>query len=409
MGAGSHLNTVSDHVRRATMVAKRGGFKTLSKRLVRAAYQRLGVADLDFPLLPGDTADSTRLSLPPEPFALRRGTPLRIGWLTTPPSLGSGGHTTMFRMVAALEKAGHKCVIILYDRYGGDPVRQEAVIRAGWPWIEADVRSVSSGFARLDGCVATSWLTAHVLATRCALPMRRFYFVQDYEPFFYPRGSEYSLAEDTYRFGYHCIAVGHMVGDLLRAEFGVESTIAEFGCDTDVYRLTNKSNRSGVVFYTKPEVPRRGYRLGVEALTEFSRRHPEQEIHVFGANLGHLPFSATRHDRLTPDGLNDLYNKTIAGFAMSFTNISLVAEEMLAAGTIPVVNDAVYARADLPNGFARWAPATPGGLADALCELVEHPDVSSRASAAAASVEGANWEPAQEALVSVVEREIYAS
>src|SRR5689334_10120771 len=35
------------------------------------------------------------------------GQPLTVGWVCTPPSAGSGGHTTMFRMVAALEAHGH--------------------------------------------------------------------------------------------------------------------------------------------------------------------------------------------------------------------------------------------------------------------------------------------------------------
>src|SRR5664279_1228217 len=57
-------------------------------------------------------------------------------------------------------------------------------------------------------------------------------------------------------------------------------------------------------------------------------------------------FPVVRHDRLRPAALNELYNQSIAGLAMSFTHILLVAEEMLAAGVIPIVNESAYSRAD---------------------------------------------------------------
>ena len=36
----------------------------------------------------------------------------------------------------------------------------------------------------------------------------RFYFVQDYEPDFSPKGSFYYLAHETYKFGFKCITAG---------------------------------------------------------------------------------------------------------------------------------------------------------------------------------------------------------
>lgn len=39
------------------------------------------------------------------------------------------------------------------------------------------------------------------------MPGRRVYFVQDYEPYLYPHGSAYTLADDTYRFGFQAIAL----------------------------------------------------------------------------------------------------------------------------------------------------------------------------------------------------------
>ena len=230
--------------------------------------------------------------------------------------------------------------------------------------------------------------------------MRRAYFIQDYEPFFFPRGPEYELAADTYRFGFVNIALGHMVHDRLRAELGVDSELVPFSCDTSVYRLDNTGERNGIVLYAKPDVPRRGYRLAALALAEFHRRHPEQLIHLYGDPVPELEVPVVRHGRLTPGELNGLYNQVVAGLAMSFTNISLVAEEMLAAGCLPVVNDGPDPRADLDSRYVAWAPATPSGLADALCRAVE---AESMALPAAASVRTDCWQETGDRVVRILE------
>lgn len=364
--------------------------------------RRLVDADLDFPLLPGDIADSSALELT-EPVASPPGRPLRIGWVVVPPAPGSGGHTTLFRMVAAAEAAGHRCVLLLYDRYGGDPADRANVIRSGWPQLRADIRDVSQ-LGELDIVVASSWDTAHVVATRTAdLPVHRAYFVQDYEPWFHPRGSEYALAEDTYRFGFHTITVGPMLAHLLAEEHGVEATVARFGCDTDVYRRTNTGSRNGVAFYARLANPRRGFRLGALALAEFHRRHPEVEIHMYGDADARVDFPVTSHGSVPPSTLCEIYNQCIAGLALSFTNVTLITEELLACGVVPVSNDDPHARASMPNPQVRWVTPTPTAIADALSRAVESPDRAELASAAAASVLGGGWAPAAEETVRSLE------
>lgn len=389
--------------------ARHEGRRDIARRLIRRAYQHTNASELDFPLLSGDISDSATLIPSTPPRRARKDGPLTIGWLTTPPSAGSGGHTTMFRMIQSLEQAGHTCVLFLYDRHHGDMTRHAEVIATSWPWIRAEVRDVADGLGGVDACVATGWQTAHVLATRSSSDLHQFYFIQDYEPFFYPHGSEYELAADSYRFGFRNIALGHMVHDRLLGELSVPSALVPFSCDTSTYRHTNSGIRSGVVFYTKPQVARRGYLLGALALEEFHRRHPEQPIHIYGDPVPEISIPVTRHERLTPTALNDLYNSTIAGLAMSFTNISLVAEEMLAAGTIPVVNDSVDSRADLSNDYVAWSAPTPSAIADALCRVVERHDLPARSVQAAASVRTDNWAIAGTGVVQIIEEAMYTT
>jgi len=127
------MSNASSRVGETWRLLRGQGPAALGRRVVRAAYQRSGAAALEFPLLPGDLADSTRLDLPRPTSPPERDTLLTVAWVMTPPGAGSGGHTTIFRMIEALEAAGHRCVLELYDRFGGDLERHTAVIRSGWP------------------------------------------------------------------------------------------------------------------------------------------------------------------------------------------------------------------------------------------------------------------------------------
>ena len=180
-----------------------------------------------------------------------------------------------------------------------------------------------------------------------------------------------------------------------------------FGCDTDVYRLLEPpQERSGVVFFVRPNVPRRGFVLGSLALAAFHELHPEQEIHLYGDRPPPLPFPATSHGRLAPVELNALYNRTLGGLALSFTNVTLVAEEMLASGNVPVANRSPYSRGGLDNEHVVWADPTPQAVARALAEVVEHADTDARARKVSESVVG-GWAGSQEQVVDLVEAALW--
>ena len=340
-------------------------------------------------------------ALPAEP-----GEPLTIAWVATPPGPGSGGHTTMFRMVSALERAGHRCILYVHDEHGWELAHHERTIRSWWPYVHAEVRDAADGIEDAHAIFATAWETAYpVLASRAR--GRRFYFVQDFEPSFYPAGSEALLAEATYRFGFHGVTAGCWLAHLLQRDYGMPADHFDFGSDATyaLDTMARPQDRTGVCFFSRPDTPRRGHELAVLALDSFAARHPEVGIHLYGVRARRLPFAATNHGLRTPAQLNDLYNRSIAGLVLSATNVSLVPHEMLAAGCIPVVNDAERNRMVLDNDHVAYAPATPFELAAKLCEVVERPlaERHAAAQAAAASVQATSWEDAGAAVVRIVE------
>jgi glycosyltransferase involved in cell wall biosynthesis len=345
----------------------------------------------------------------PEPAAWRPGEPLSVAWVCGPPGEGSGGHTTIFRAIAALERSGHTCVVYVHDRHGWELEQHRRTIRAWWPWVEAEVRDLAGGIDDAHAVFATSWETAYpVLAS----PARgaRCYFVQDFEPSFYPAGSAALLAEATYRFGFHGVTAGRWLAQRLRREYGMPADHFDFGCDLEHYALAGAPERAGVCCFCRPSTPRRAHELAVVALELFAARHPEVAIHTYGEQPGALPFATTDHGLLTPGQLGALYGSCVAGLVLSATNVSLVPHEMLAAGCIPVVNDAEHNRVVLDNDHVAYATATPFGLAEALSRLVSRSPQEriAAAAAAAASVDSISWAESG-AQVERILREVVAS
>ena len=320
------------------------------------------------------------------------GAPVIVNWVTTPPSPGSGGHTTLFRIVRYLEAHGYQNRVYFYDVYRGDHRYYESVVRRYYDF-HGSVSNVDEGMADAHVVAATAWPTAYaVFNSRCA--GKRFYFVQDFEPHFYPVGTTSLLAENTYRMSLHGITIGRCFVQKLRSEYGMTVDSFKYGCDVSRYRRLPDARRSGIVFYARRETARRGFELGLMALEVFATRRPDVTIHIYGDRIGKLPFPFVDHGHVTPVELNDIYNQCYAGLSLSFTNVSLVALEMLAAGCIPIVNDAGLVRTDLESPFVRYAPAYPGALASELEAVVSISDFNSLSEAAAASVHSTTWDDA---------------
>ena len=335
------------------------------------------------------------------------GQPIIVNWVTIPAGPNSGGHTTMYRIIRYLET--HGCInrLYFYNVFRGDHRYYEEIARTFYGF-NGRIANLNEGMEDAHAVVATSWQTAYpVFNAHCT--GARFYFVQDYEPAFYPVGALSLLAENTYRMGLHGITAGRWLAQKLAVEFRMCSDSFEFGCDTRHYRRAEESRRSGVVFYARPEAARRGFELGVMALELFARRKPEIDIHLYGDRIGKLPFQFVDHGRITPQELNSIYNRCYAGLSLSFTNVSLVPHEMLAAGCIPVVNDAVHNRIVLDNSFVRYSPPSPQALASELEAVVMAGDFDVLSQTAAASVRLATWDDAGATVASVLRKSLEAN
>jgi glycosyltransferase involved in cell wall biosynthesis len=123
-----------------------------------------------------------------------------------------------------------------------------------------------------------------------------------------------------------------------------EGSFFRFPLDRGIYFNQPRASVSGrlrVVFFARPDMPRRCYTLGVLALEVLAKRRPDVEILLYGANAEKytgIPFEFTNVGMTaTIQELGDLYRAADVGLCFSTTNPSLVPFEMMACG-LPVVD-----------------------------------------------------------------------
>lgn len=197
-----------------------------------------------------------------------------------------------------------------------------------------------------DFSIATLWTTAYILL-KVQNTGLKFYFIQDFEPLFYPAGSTYAQAEATYRFGFYGIANTISLKNIYESEYGGKSIHFTPCVDTKVFYTddsSKKDNPKRIFFYGRPGHPRNAFELAITAMRQLKNRYGSNiEILSAGANwkpkdyglegvienLGLLNYEAT----------GDLYRSCHIGLSMMMTkHPSYLPFEMMACGVLVVSN-----------------------------------------------------------------------
>jgi glycosyltransferase involved in cell wall biosynthesis len=274
-------------------------------------------------------------------------------------------------------------------------------VKATMVWLLEDNRMDSA-----DGTFATSWETAYPLYNS-KNNTQRFYFVQDFEPYFYPASSFFELAENTYRFGFYGITAGKWLSTKLHNDYRMETDYFDFGSDEKLYSFDNFKLRNEIFCYVRPYTERRGFEIAIMALDVFHKKHPEFIINLAGWDVSNydIPFPYNNLKILEVSELNSLYNKCAAGLVISLTNMSLMPLELLRSGAIPVVNEGNNNKLVSNNKYIAYAKTDPQSLANKLSEIVSKPDIIQYAKSAAKSVNTFTWEDSGKKFVTIAERE----
>ncbi len=395
-GLGGRANSLPPRVRAA--LSYEGRSDAVDTRVVRPfldqtphwdilRYHSKGAAPLREP----SPADATREQL-------------HIAWVVPPFDVGGGGHTTIFRMVQALERQGHTCTIWVHDPHSlehasGAGMRKR--IADHYLDVAAHVELGFDNWRGADVAIATGWETVYpvMLLGECA---GRAYFVQDHEPEFYATSSDSSFAEHTYSMGLKCICASPWLADLVATRYGADTVAFELGVDTGQYHPEPGVERSDdlIVYYARNFTARRAVELGTLALAEVVRRRPGTRVALFGTHHTlALPFEYRHVGVVDAARLRRLYGEATVGLSTSLTNYSLIPTEMLACG-LPVVElrgracESVFGDDD---EIVTLADEDPVSLADAICELLDDPERRARLSRAGLEFASeATWDAAFE-------------
>ncbi len=198
----------------------------------------------------------------------------------------------------------------------------------------------------VDALVATLWTTAFpVLAANNA--RRKFYFLQDWEPLFYPAGSISSLVEATYRFGFHAICNTPTLAESYRSLGGNADHFMP-SVDPTVFHPRRQAGAQAGPFrlfcYARPGTPRNAFETLSIALRELKTRHGDK-IDIVTAGATWQPQSSGLEGVVRHLGLlqyaetGALYRACDAGLvAMATRHPSYLPFEFMACGAAVITN-----------------------------------------------------------------------
>jgi glycosyltransferase involved in cell wall biosynthesis len=324
------------------------------------ARQRSHVADhLPEMTLDERSAAEARRVAPERIAALRRkGTLDAVTWFV--PHFGHtfGGIHTILRFGDLLRRRhAVRSTFVIYDNPSASPADYDARASSQFPELAGGFHVLrdKTELAKLPPCdlaIATLWSSAFIVRD-FPHAVAKAYFVQDFEPLFYPAGTYQALAEQTYRFGLYGIFNSPGLHEFVTANFPMTGCFFEPAVDSAVFhdRRPARVSPVRVFFYGRPSSDRNGFELGVAALrglkaslgtqVEILSAGEEWQPEAFQLNgvvenLGVLPYEKTA----------DLYRTCDIGLCFMFTkHPSYLPLEMMACGVTVVTNQ---------NSANRW-------------------------------------------------------
>ena len=329
------------------------GSSTSATSLARAEHLR-HIADhitaLDYS---GAQIRKARVQIPTGTTSMIRAGKLKtITWLVPYFEHPYGGVHTILRFGSMLnQRHGVQSRFVVYDAPHGALREIEARVATLFPTSPGEFEIMRSArdledLPRTDLAVATLWNSAYLLLNHVEASAKA-YFVQDFEPLFYPAGTFYALTEQTYRMGLYGIFNTQGLHDYVTSNYPMKGCWFEPSVDHHLFHDA-RPKREGpvrVFFYARPSTDRNAFELGLAALKQLKRalgagveiicagEHWRPEDFGVGGkinNLGVLPYEKTA----------DLYRSCDVGLALMFTkHPSYLPLEMMACGMTVVTNN----------------------------------------------------------------------
>lgn len=302
-----------------------------------------------------------------------------LNWVIPEMGIGSGGHINIFRFVQKMQNLGLKNRVYVFrcGALDSDIKLKEFIDQ----YYDLDTETIEvyhsvENMKPAHAIIATSWQTAYFVR-KFDKAISKFYFVQDFEPYFYAVGSEYTFAENTYKFGFRGITAGDWLKTKLNQEYGMCTESFGFSYDKELYQAKQKKDdKKRLFFYARPVTPRRAFELGLLALTEVAKRIPEVEVVFAGWDVGgyKIPFTHLNAGSVKLEELADLYSQCDMCLVLSNTNLSLLPLEVMASNSVAVCTKGENSSWLVNDENSIMVDFDPIAIADKLIYYLEHRD-----------------------------------
>jgi len=256
----------------------------------------------------------------------------------------SGGHTGILRLGTYLCNMGHKVdYIAINDKSVEDMEKNASANFPGWKGRVLGRDALQKNY--YDVGIATKWNTCyHLIANQKRFGLKA-YFIQDFEPLFYPMSDHYILSLNTYKMGLKMISLGPWNAKMIN-KFLPDKDVKfiEFPVELGLYTIEKReikvSEPIRLAVYIKRD-PKRAPFLLIEQLKylkwQMGKQNKRVEINFFGIEKNiKLPLG-NNLGKLNTENLKNLYRNSHFGIVASLTNISYVNYEMIAMG-LPVID-----------------------------------------------------------------------
>jgi O-antigen biosynthesis protein len=202
----------------------------------------------------------------------------------------------------------------------------------------------------VDAAIATLWVTAQNVL-RLEHAHRKFHFLQDWEPLFYPAGTLSAMVEATYRFGFHAVSNTRPLAESYRA-FGGTADHFLPSIDTSIFndrRPPVDADAPTVIFcYARPGHPRNSFEVLMAAFRDLKAKYGDRvDLVTAGSDWNPAEYGlegTIRHlGLLAYPETGALYRSVDIGVvAMATRHPSYLPFELMACGALVVTNRNPY-------------------------------------------------------------------
>ena len=294
----------------------------------------------------------------------------RIAWVIPWFSTGSGGHRTIFTNINYLIEHGYACDAYIAGGAGETGKEIFRRLEEGYGEFKGDVfADYTLANRKYDAVFATGWDTAEPVSK--SNTKNKLYFIQDFEPYFFPRNGENIAAERSYSLGLRGITIGRWLTQKISNNYPTSTNFFHFCADHTKYFPKDLKREDAICYIFQPGKPRRCDQLALRALQIVQQLRPQTKIYLYGSAKRKVAnLNATHLGEISVEACNELYNKCAVGLCMSASNPSRIPFEMMSAG-LPVVElyleNNLY---DFPDGSCLLADPTPEAVAAALLKVL---------------------------------------